>query len=174
MSRSLAVLLLGLAAPAAGQFPTPPLCTNAPVPGFVPGQARLSQVLTVGRAVELALKPADDVAFPLALARPAQAGTQGGVFPLEIKAAGTFRLLLSGKAWVDLVRDGAAVVSTEHSHGAPCSGVAKIVAFKLEPGRYQLQVSEAETRTIVVKVQPEAMIQLNDEALHKPKYEKPR
>jgi hypothetical protein len=158
MSCRLALLALGLAAPAAAQLPPPTLCTNAPVPGFAAGQARLSQALPVGRAVELALKPADDVTYPVPLARTAQAGTQGGVLPLEIRNTGTFRLLLSGKAWIDLVRDGETVVSTEHSHGAPCSGVAKIVAFKLDPGKYQLQVSEVETRTLVVKVQPEAML----------------
>jgi len=172
MNGRLALLALGLAVPASAQLPPAPLCTNAPVPGFAPGQARLSDALPVGRAVELALKPADDVAYPVPLARGAAAGTQGGVFALEIKTAGTFRLLLSGRAWIDLVRDGAAVVSTEHGHGAPCSGVAKIVAFKLEPGRYQLQLSEAETRTMVVKVQPEAMLPL-DGKLPEPK-NKPR
>lgn len=173
MSRLLALLVATAAAPAIAQLPPAPLCTNAPVPGFAPGQARLSSTLPVGRAVELPLKPADDVAYPVPLARPAAAGTQGGVFALEIGTAGTFRLLLSGRAWIDLVRDGAALVSTEHSHGAPCSGVAKIVAFKLEPGKYQLQLSEAETRTIVVKVQPEAMLPV-DGKLPTAKNDKPR
>lgn len=150
----LAALALLMAAPASAET----LCANAPTPGFAAGQAPLSDRLVLGRAVELGLKPVGGVSFPVPLTRHADAGGLGGVFPLTVPVAGTYRILLSGRAWIDLVRDGAPLVSTEHQHGAPCSGVAKIVAFRLEAGRYDVQLSEAAARTITAKVSREAVL----------------
>lgn len=156
MIRALVPALLGIvAAPVAAE----PMCApTATVPGFAPGQAPLGDRPLVGHTVSLALRPIDNVTLPVPSGRPALVGTYGGSYPLQITLAGTYRLLLSGHAWIDLVRDGAALVSTEHEHGAPCSGVAKIVAFKLEPGRYDVQLSEVETRNLTIKVAREQMI----------------
>lgn len=144
----------------AAQMPeTAPACVNpGATPGFAPGQAPMADRLGVGPPVELALKPADAVAYPMRLARKPVAGSHGGAFPLEIATAGTYRIALSGKAWIDVVRDGAPLVSTEHQHGPPCSGVAKIVAFRLDPGRYTVQLSEADGTSIVVKVMREGVL----------------
>lgn len=143
-----------LAAPSPDAVPN---CVNPGVPGFAPGQARMADRPGVGAPVELALKPADAVAFPMKLARKPMPGDYGGAFPLEIARGGTYRIALSGKAWIDVVRDGAPLVSIEHQRGAPCSGVAKIVAFRLDPGGYTVQISEAGQTSIVVEVMREGV-----------------
>jgi len=125
---------------------------HAPVAGFAPGQAALADALVPGRAVELALRPARDVSFVPPPAKAPPADSFAAEVPLTIKAAGTYRLELGSRAWVDVVRDGAAVASTDHGHGADCSGIAKTVAFRLEPGAYRVQLSGAPARAITVRV----------------------
>ncbi|HVI99165.1 MAG TPA: hypothetical protein VM657_08875 [Sphingomonas sp.] len=75
------------------------------------------------------------------VARPGRAA----LVPIEIAVAGTYRVALSEAAWVDMVRDGAVLASVSHAHGPACSGIRKIVDFKLTPGRYALQLSGMKT-----------------------------
>ena len=142
-------------APAAGQATC---ATTAPVPGFAAGQALMATALAPGQPVELQLKPAEAVPFAPPLARSPAPGSYGGAFPLTIKAAGNYRIQLGGTAWIDVVRDGAALAPSAHAHGAPCSGVAKAVTFALEPGTYTVQLSELEARAITVKVTREMVL----------------
>ena len=44
-------------------------------------------------------------------------------------------------AWLDVLKDGKPVASSAHAHGPDCSTIHKQVEFKLEPGRYVLQIS---------------------------------
>src|SRR3546814_2325418 len=67
-----------------------------------------------------------------AVSRPGRAA----LVPIEIATAGTYRVALSEGAWVDMVRDGTSLPSVAHGHGPRCSGIHKIVDFKLAPGRY--------------------------------------
>ena len=148
-----ALLVLAVASPALGQQ----TCgTTASAPGFAPGQAQLADRLTVGPTVELPLRAAGEVRL-VSQRRPVP-GSFAGAFPLEIKAAGTYRIALSAKVWIDVVRDGAPVESTGHEHGAPCSGVTKIVAFRLDAGRYTVQLSEGASRSVTAKVTREAAL----------------
>src|SRR3546814_15522424 len=76
-----------------------------------------------------------------AVSRPGRAA----LVPIEIATAGTYRVALSEGAWVDMVRDGTSLPSVAHGHGPRCSGIHKIVDFKLAPGRYALQLSAMQT-----------------------------
>lgn len=154
------IVLLALAALAAAPARTAePMCSStAFAPGFAPGQARLADALTIGPPVALTLRAADATTFAVPPAHAPEAGSHGGTFALIVATAGTYRIALSAKAWIDLVQGGAALVSTEHQMGAPCSGVAKIVAFKLEPGRYDVQISGAPAAGIAAQVMREAVI----------------
>jgi hypothetical protein len=131
----------------------PPVCIRMePVAGFEGWGHPAGSSLAVGSAATLDLKPATGVKFEPALTRPAKDGTYGGFFPLTVTSAGRYRLAVSAGAWIDLVGKGARLKSVDHSHGAACSGIAKIVAFDLQPGRYWLQLSEAKAPTISAMV----------------------
>jgi hypothetical protein len=124
-----------------------------PVAGFRAWWSRpATSSIRVGIKAVLALKPAAKVRFEPALARPPKSDAFGGVFPFDVTSAGRYRVALSTDAWVDMVRRGERLKSVDHAHGPDCSGIAKIVAFDLQPGRYGLQLSEAKEATIGVMV----------------------
>ena len=140
-------ILLILAA-AAADMPQPVCVRMAPTPGFENWGHPTGAALAVGGEAQLTLKPATGVDFKPALARPAKDGTFGGYFPVDVAKAGRYRIALSQGAWIDLVQKGDRLKSADHAHGAACSGIAKIVAFDLQPGRYWVQLSEAKAPSI--------------------------
>jgi hypothetical protein len=142
-----------------------------PVAGFEGWGHPAGSALAVGSEALLSLKPATGVNFKPALARPAKDGTFGGYFPLDIATAGRYRVGLSQGAWIDLVQKGEKLKPADHAHAPACSGMAKIVGFDLQPGRYWLQLSEAKEPSIGVMV-ASATIRIDDSALHQPKYTK--
>lgn len=72
----------------------------------------------------------------------------GGMIPIEVKKAGRLIVALDAGAWIDLIRNGAAVKSVTHGHGPACSGIRKMVEFDVTQGRYQLQIVNAPTASI--------------------------
>jgi hypothetical protein len=137
----------------AGATASQPTCIRMqPVAGFEgwghPGGSRLG----VGNEAMLALKPATDVTFKPALARPAKRDTFGGYFPFDVAKAGRYRIALSDSAWIDLVHKDEKLKPAAHAHGPSCSGIAKIVGFDLDPGRYWLQLPDAKRPSIGVAV----------------------
>ncbi|MBW8744761.1 MAG: hypothetical protein JF628_10520 [Sphingomonas sp.] len=158
---------------AATQAPQPVCVRMEPVAGFQNWGHPAGSALAIGSEATLALKPATGVAFKPALARPAKEGTFGGYFPIDIKQAGRYRIALSQGAWIDLVQKGTRLKSADHAHGPACSGIAKIVAFDLQPGRYWLQLSEAKQASVSAMMVPDTMIHLDGGALNQRKYRKP-
>jgi hypothetical protein len=146
--------LLFLLAAAAADAPKPVCVQMAAVAGFAGWGRSAGSQLAIGSEATLALKPATKVEFKPALARPAKDGSFGGFFPIDIAKAGRYRIALSSGAWIDLVQKGDRLKSADHAHGPDCSGIAKIVAFDLQPGRYWLQLSEAKDARINVMVSP--------------------
>jgi hypothetical protein len=141
-------ILLALAA-AASQ----PTCVRIePVAGFEGWGKPAGAALALGREATLALEPAAQVEFKPALARPAKEGTFGGFFPIDVAAAGHYRIALSAGAWADLVQKGERLKLAGHGHASSCSGIAKIVEYDLQPGRYWLQLSNAPEAAIGVMV----------------------
>ena len=148
-------ILFALAA--AAEAPVDLCMQPVPVAGFREWWSRSNRPsVTIGSKAMLALKPAGKVDFEPTLARPPKADTFGGVFPFDVPSAGRYRFALSPAAWIDLVQNGRRLNSVDHVHGPTCSGIAKIVAFDLQPGRYWLQLSEAKGATIGVMVSPPA------------------
>jgi len=144
-------ILLVLAAAAADT--SQPACVRmAPTPGFENWGRPTGTALALGGEAQLTLKPATSVGFKPALTRPAKEGTFGGYFPVDVDKPGRYRIAASQGAWIDLVQKGERLKSADHAHGAPCSGIAKIVAFDLQPGRYWVQLSEAKDATIYAEV----------------------
>lgn len=142
--------MLIVLAVAAADAPQPVCVRMATVAGFENWGHSAGSALTIGSEATLALKPASGVDFKPALARPAKDGTFGGYFPIDVAKAGRYRIAVSQGAWIDLVQKGDRLRSADHSHGPTCSGIAKIVAFDLQPGRYWLQLSEAKAPSISV------------------------
>ena len=64
----------------------------------------------------------------------------------------SYRVALGGKAWIDVVRGGAAVASVAHGHGPACTGVTKMVEFILAPGTYTVQLSGSEADSLALLV----------------------
>jgi len=167
------ISLLFILAAAAADRPQPVCVRMAPVAGFESWGHPAGSTLAIDSEATLALKPATAVAFKPALTRPAKEGTFGGYFPIDIKQAGRYRIALSQGAWIDLVQKGARLKPVEHAHGPACSGIAKIVAFDLQPGRYWLQLSEAGQASMNAMMIPDKMIHIDDRVLNQPKYRKP-
>jgi len=137
---------------AAADTPQPVCVRMASVAGFERWGHPSGSTLAIGGEVTLALKPATGLEFKPALARAAKDGTFGGYFPIDVAQAGRHRIALSQGAWVDLVQKGERLKPADHAHGPVCSGIAKIVAFDLKPGRYWIQLSDAKEATIGVEV----------------------
>lgn len=112
--------------------------------------------LTVGRRAELMLAPSDTVRYPFTPSKPGEPTSLGGMASLSIARAGTYRVLLGTPAWIDVVKGRKAQTSTAHAHGAACSGIAKMVDFKLTPGRYTLQIagSKATAAPVLIMHRP--------------------
>lgn len=107
-----------------------------------------------GEAENLTLHPAREVHFLRPPAQPAAPGSFAGMVGVHVTAAGTYRVALSGPAWIDLLAHGAPLPATAHGHGPDCSGIRKIVDFALQPGDYVLQVSGSAAQTVTVLVAP--------------------
>ena len=102
------------------------------------------------QAATVALHPVGDVRFVSAPEKRTDVSGYGGMLAVNVREAGTYQIALSAGAWIDVLKDGAAVASTGHDHGAGC----KIVSFALQPGRHVIQLSGNKEATIKVLVSP--------------------
>ncbi|MGE0665613.1 MAG: homogentisate 1,2-dioxygenase [Sphingomonadales bacterium] len=108
--------------------------------------------LDVGRGADAALHETGDTHYVIPPEKPGEPASHGGLFTLRIPEAGTYRVALGAKAWIDVVSGGKAVASTAHGHGPECSGIRKIVDFPLSPGLYVLQLAGAAEPSIGILV----------------------
>ncbi len=161
------VVVLGslLSRPTAAQT-APPDCRPAePMPpelGAWPDRAPLAAaadramlggaVLPVGRAVDASLHRTPDVNFVSLPEQPGGSVSFGGMFTVEVVEAGSYRVAIGSAAWIDVLVDGAAVLSTAHGRGPGCSGIRKMVTFPLPAGRHVLQLSANAERTLPLLV----------------------
>ena len=128
--------------------PAVPLVTANDVGGLADARVQ------VGQTAELALHPIGAVSLPVPAGRE---GGNGGLAALTITRAGTYRVALGSAAWVDLVAAGKVVQSVAHGHGPACTGIRKIVEFRLPRGRYTIVVSgnlEMRTQLLVAASGP--------------------
>ncbi len=98
-------------------------------------------MLTPGKGADVALLPTPDVVYPVRASRPGGSVSHGGLLGFAVTQAGTYRVAIGSGAWIEVVRDGQALVSTAHSPGPACTGVRKMVDFALTPGAYLLEIA---------------------------------
>ena len=113
---------------------------------------KLTARLTIGEPAFVKLGDVKLVRFPAALGKPAAAGDKGGLLVLGITTAGTYRIAIQHKAWIDVVQGAKSLASAAHAHGGACSGIAKTVDFALTPGDYTVQLSDTAEDSIGVLV----------------------
>lgn len=156
MRAAVALFLLMPALTASPAFAqTAPDCTApAPLPAdlagwqvdggaLAAGEADSAPWITIGEGHIVALRPGDGLRWRLTPERAPRAGSFGGVLALDVREAGTYRIALADGVWIDLVGPNGLVASTGHGHGPACSGIRKMVEFRLEPGAYAVQLSGA-------------------------------
>lgn len=113
---------------------------------------RTAPVIQVGRAAELRLVSFDRLAPATAPGRSADAGSNAGMALFQVARAGTYRIALGAPAWIDVVRAGRALPAAAHGHGPACTGIRKMVDYRLSPGRYILQLTGAQATTLPVMI----------------------
>ena len=143
-------LLLALPIPAiADAQQPPPVETCGAIDGALPAAlgawrapSPSSGAVRPGAALQIALRPIAELqtAIPPHPARDGGA-TRGARLDLEIASAGTYQILLSEGAWIDLVQAGTPLRFAAHGHGPGCSTIRKTVDYTLTPGHYVLQLS---------------------------------
>lgn len=159
-------LLLLAATPAFAQDPaTDPGCMTVR-PAFPAGfggwsvrtpltagaSTRSAPVLVIGRGVDLRLTGAERTTPAAAPQKPTEPGATAGLALFQVTRAGTYRIALGSAAWIDVVRSGKPVASAAHGHGPACTGIRKIVDFRLTPGRYVLQLTGTQAPSVPVLI----------------------
>jgi hypothetical protein len=164
-----ATIVLSLAASVGAQTP-PPAQDCATTPALPPelaawpdcaqltaattAPAASQATLTIGKAVQLRRSSTPTVRYAVRPNRPAASNTHGGIASFTVARPGTYRVALGSGMWIDVVQEGRAIASTTHAHGPACSGIRKIVDFRLKPGRHLLQVSGGNGESVTVLVVP--------------------
>ncbi|MEH3105260.1 MAG: hypothetical protein PGN12_15345 [Sphingomonas phyllosphaerae] len=115
---------------------------------------RGAPVIEVGRAAELRLVPLARLAPAAPPTRDPGTGNNAGMALFQVLRPGTYRIALGAPAWIEVVRGGRALPSAAHSHGPACTGIRKIVDYRLAPGRYVLQLTGAAANTLPVLIAP--------------------
>ena len=118
------------------------------------GEAHSAPWVTIGEVHVITLRSGDGLRWRLPPERAPRAGSFGGVLALDVREAGTYRIALADGVWIDLVGPNGLVASTGHGHGPACSGIRKMVEFRLEPGAYAVQLSGAASNRTRMLVSP--------------------
>lgn len=107
--------------------------------------------LVLNHASLVGLHPTPKIQY---VARPTNEGgtvSYGGLFEIEIKERGLYRVVLGNASWIDLIKDGKPAQSIAHAQGSENSGIRKMVDYNLEVGTYTLQLSAgADTKSAVL------------------------
>ena len=107
-------------------------------------------LLAAGRAARVGLRPSAELHLPPG-ARPAREGA-GGVLAFTAPSSGIYRVMLDGRAWIDVLRDGVSLASLAHAHGPSCGPVRKMVDFQLSAGRYLVVLGGSDRAALTVLV----------------------
>lgn len=108
------------------------------------------------QAFALALQPDADVAYTLPPAKKRKDAQRfGGLVAFAAPAnPGTYQVTLSGEAWIDLVQQGSALKTVDHSGVKDCPGLRKSVRFTVGDAPVVLQISGAPAESIKVAIRP--------------------
>ncbi len=128
---------------------------EAAAPGAIPSGTTLGAWPEA--AETLALAPHGEADFPLAPGRAPKHGANGGYIVLPAPAApGAYQVTLSGKAWIDVVQNGAHVTAGDHSSDHACPLMRKSVRFDLVAAPVTLQISGSDATTLTFTILPVA------------------
>lgn len=135
MYRRVAIILL--AASAGSAFAAEPACTTTVAPPAElaawtsPGAMKAGNMsanaplLAIGKAADMALLPTSAVHYAVRPEKPGGSANYGGLFGVDVKQAGTYRIALSTAAWIDVAGADRALQSAAHGHGAECTVSAR-------------------------------------------------
>lgn len=97
--------------------------------------------LDPGQAATVRLSLQRDLVYPVAPPLTQPPANHGAILGIDIDEPGRYHVALGARGWIEMVRDGKPVPAAGHGHGAPGSGIAKIVDFDLVPGHYLVTLS---------------------------------
>ena len=109
-------------------------------------------ILTINKASFVGLINTPKVKY---VVRPVNEGgtvSYGGIFQIEIKESGIYRVALGNASWIDLIKDSKAAQSVAHNGGPENSGIRKMIDYALEAGTYTLQLSAGADSTTAILV----------------------
>ncbi|MDD2828692.1 MAG: hypothetical protein PHW18_03880 [Sulfuricurvum sp.] len=112
-------------------------------------------VLTLNKASYVGLINTPKIKY---VVRPTKEGgtvSYGGLFQLDIKESGIYRVVLGNASWIDVIKEGKTAQSIAHNGGPDNSGIRKMVDYPLETGTYTLQLSaggDSNSAVLVTKI----------------------
>lgn len=108
--------------------------------------------LDPGQTATVRLSLQRDLVYPAPPPFTQPPANHGAVLGIDIDEPGRYHVALGAKGWIDVIRDGKPVPSVGHDHGAPGSGIAKIVDFDLGVGHYTIALSGMTEGEAVISV----------------------
>jgi hypothetical protein len=102
----------------------------------------------------IALKLAAGASLPVASQKPADPAKFAGYVTLGTPAAGDYLVSISSVSWIDVIQNGHAVASTDHSGDPDCPGLRKSVRFTLTDAPVTLEISNAPEDHIRIAITP--------------------
>jgi hypothetical protein len=102
----------------------------------------------------LALVPANDIAFTVQPGKKKDDGFGGLVAFYPPEKPGVYQVTLSSEGWIDLVQEGKALDSADHSGAKKCPGLRKSVRFMIGAAPVMLQISGAPAGSIKIGIRP--------------------
>lgn len=126
-----------------------------PIAAAAKEKALRTAELSPGKAATVTLLPTPKIAYPLRPEKPGGTVSYGGLLRFKVAEEGVWRVALGAAAWIDVVKDGKAQRSVAHGHGPDCSGIRKMVDYRLTPGTYTLQLAANGTDSLIAMVAPQ-------------------
>lgn len=112
-------------------------------------------ILTLNTASFVGLHNTPKVTY---VSRPVKEGgtvSYGGIFQIEIKEKGIYRIAMGNPSWVDVIKDAELAKSIAHKGGPENTGIHKMLDYSLEAGVYIIQLSaggDSTTALLVSKI----------------------
>jgi hypothetical protein len=146
--RTIAILALLVATPAFGQSCPSPTGWAKPARHLAARAPVMKFALATGTSNEIGLLSAKSVKLAVKGDRSPKPGSTAGLAALDVAKAGKLDVILSNATYVDLVRDGRILKSTGHTDFKTCPSLRKSVAFDVVPGRYIVQLTNAQDKSV--------------------------
>jgi hypothetical protein len=112
-------------------------------------------VLTLNTASFVELHNTPKVTYAIRAEKEGGTVSYGGIFQIEIKEKGIYRIALANASWVDVIKDLQPAKSIAHKGGPENTGIHKMLDYSLEAGVYIIQLSaggDSTTALLVSKI----------------------